>query len=46
MGMVIDNRALNKLIIYHCSPGTIDIFFEILQGSQCFTSFDAASGFL
>ncbi len=44
--MVIDYRALNKLTIKNRSPlPRIDDLFDKLQGSQYFTSLDAASGF-
>ncbi len=44
--MVIDYRALNKLTIKNRFPlPRIDDLFDKLQGSQYFTSLDAASGF-
>ena len=44
--MVIDYRALNKLTIKNRYPLLrIDDLFDKLQGSQYFTSLDAASGF-
>ena len=44
--MVIDYRALNKLTVKNRFPlPRIDDLFDKLQGSQYFTSLDAASGF-
>ena len=44
--MVIDYRAVNKLTIQDRFPlPRIDDLFDKLQGSQYFTSLDAASGF-
>ena len=44
--MVIDYRALNKLTVKNRYPlPRIDDLFDKLQGSQYFTSLDAASGF-
>ena len=44
--MVIDYRALNKLTVKNrCPLPRSDDLFDKLQGSQYFTSLDAASGF-
>ena len=44
--MVIDYRALNKMTVKNRYPlPRIDDLFDKLQGSQFFTSLDAASGF-